>query len=129
MFRLFESSSPIGLIAKNILTTSQKLSLFPGLIETYRDFVCACPKSDKLSNKLNMINNQPQTQVDLQVNTILFVPGGRTQFGNFANTDVYKAYLEEVKYNPYALADERVNFNGKFEGQPGGIRGPLRNRF
>jgi hypothetical protein len=129
MYSLFKSSRPIGLTAKNILTFSQKLSLFPKLLKVYREFVCACPKSDKLSNKINMIQASNETQVERQVNTILYVPGGRTQFGNFTNNDVYKAYLEEVKYNPNALANDRVNFNGKFEGQPGGTRGPLRNKF
>jgi len=129
MFRLFESSRPIGLIAKNILTTSQKIELLKKAGKAYDKYICFCPKSDKLANKKNLLTNSKETQVMIQVNTILFVPGGRTQFGNFENNDVYKAYLEEVKYNPYALANNRVNFNGNFEGQPGGIRGPLINKF
>jgi histidinol dehydrogenase len=90
---------------------------------------CTCKVSEK-TNAQNAANNgQANTQVSRQVETILYVPGGRTQYGNFLTRNELTNYLEEVKYNPYALSNGRVNFNGQFEGQPGGIRGPLRNKF
>jgi hypothetical protein len=51
--------------------------------------------------------------------------GGRTYFGN--------AYIYAPNYRTltggYALQGGVVQYLGKTEGQPGGIQGPLRNRF
>ena len=74
-----------------------------------------CP----LPQKLKVINNSNQyvypynTQVDRAVNTILFVQGGRTQYGN-------RLTLRR---------DALVTFLGRTEGQPGGILGKLKNKF
>ena len=93
---------------------------------------CVCQVSEKTTAESASINDQDNSQVTRQVNTILFVPGGRTQFGNFLTNAALMAYLEERKNNPNlnlnAFIDGRTNFNGQFEGQPGGIRGPLRIR-
>jgi hypothetical protein len=70
------------------------------------------------ATKLKLIQNSNQnviplaTQVDRQVNTILYFPGGRTQFGN-----------------RQPQQRERLIFLGRSEGQNGGIIGPLRNQF
>ena len=71
-----------------------------------------------LASKLKVINNSNQsvipenTQVDRAVNTILFVPGGRTQYGNRS-----------------ARSLTRIAFLGRLEGQPGGTLGALKNKF
>ena len=114
-------------LARQILANSDPNS------ELYQKYVdakgCACKVSEK-TNAQNAVNNgQANTQLSRQVNTILYVPGGRTQYGNFLTRDDLINYLEEVKYNPYSSVNGRINFNGKFEGQPGGILGPLRNKF
>ena len=129
IYRSFESSNPITKRIKNIFTTSEKIQLILVGNLKYKEYLCFCPKNDKLSDKLALINSQPETQLERQVNTILYSSGGRTQFGNFLTNDALMAYLEERRNNPNAFVNERVNFNGNFEGQPGGIRGPLRNRF
>jgi hypothetical protein len=73
----------------------------------------------ELSQKLKVINNSNQyvypynTQVDRAVNTILFVQGGRTQYGN-------QLLLRRA---------DLVTFLGRTEGQPGGILGALKNKF
>lgn len=114
-------------LARDLLANSDPNS------ELYQKYVdakgCACKVSEK-TNAQNAVNNgQANTQLSRQVNTILYVPGGRTQYGNFLTRDELTNYLEEVKYNPYASVNGRFNFNGKLEGQPGGILGPLRNKF
>jgi hypothetical protein len=79
----------------------------------YRQRSC-CEKSQK-SKVVN--NSNPDvypyhTQVERAVNTILFVPGGRTQYGN-----------------RFTLRRSAIDFLGKTEGQPGGILGPIKNKF
>jgi hypothetical protein len=129
IYRSFKSSNPITKNIKNIFTTTEKIILLLGGNVRYKEYICFCPKNDKISNKLSLINNQPETQLERQVNTILYSRGGRIQYGNFLTDGTLMAYLEERRNNPNAFANERVNFNGNFEGQPGGMRGPLRNRF
>lgn len=73
--------------------------------------------------KEKVINNssqwvQPQnTQVRRAVDTILFVNGGRTQYGNRST----------IQNN--AQQNIRLNYLGRTEGQPGGIIGPIKNKF
>jgi hypothetical protein len=142
---LLDSSKPFSILGKNILTTAQKISLLKNFATAYRDFVCFCPKSDKITNKIGFTNPDIPTTTLLQrqVETIKYVPGGRTQYGNFTTNAELMAYLEEVRNsnaqntttqnntNVFASMNNRLNFNGQFEGQPGGIKGPLkiRNRF
>ena len=113
-------------LARQILANNNPNS---ELYKEYDDMRCTCKVSEK-TNAQNAVNNgQANTQLSRQVNTILYVPGGRIQYGNFLTRDDLLNYLEEVKYNPYSSVNGRINFNGKFEGQPGGILGPLRNKF
>lgn len=147
---LLKSSRPFSKLGKNILTTAQKISLLRDFAPLYKEYVCFCPKSDKLTNKIGFTNPDIPTTTLLQrqVEVIKYVLGGRTQFGNFITNAEIMAYLEEVKNNTiqttstenettqngtniFASMNNRVNFNGQFEGQPGGIQGPLkiRNRF
>jgi hypothetical protein len=70
-----------------------------------------CPRPN--NKRVVMTSNNDSTgttTLDRQVNTILYSSGGRTVFGNTSTTNL-------------------VTFLGKREGQPGGIIGPLRNRF
>jgi len=129
MMTLFGSRGKISRVVKNLLTTAQKIQLLADAKKFHQEFVCLCPQNEKLANKLALLNLQPETQVERQVNTILFVPGGRTQYGNFLTNEALTSYLEERRTNPNAFLNGRVNFNGQFEGQPGGIRGPLKNKF
>jgi len=55
--------------------------------------------------------DQSLTQSRRAVNAINYSTGGRTIFGNSGTTS------------------NRINFMGRTEGQPGGIIGPLRNKF
>lgn len=72
----------------------------------------------ELPQKLKVIYNSNQdvypydTRVERAVNTILFVQGGRTQYGN-----------------RFTLRRSMIQFLGRTEGQPGGILGALKNRF
>jgi len=55
--------------------------------------------------------DQTLTQSSRAVNAIKYSTGGRTIFGNPGTNS------------------NRINFQGRTEGQPGGIMGPLRNKF
>jgi hypothetical protein len=135
MYTLFNQSRYISkpvrnlmaiVIARNLLENSDPNG---NITQKYNNIRCTCKTSEKTTAESSAIYDQPETQVQRQVNTILFVPGGRTQYGNFLTNDELVAYLEEVKNNPRAFPNGRVNFNGLFEGQPGGIRGALKNKF
>uniref|UniRef100_A0A6C0KYK4 Uncharacterized protein n=1 Tax=viral metagenome TaxID=1070528 RepID=A0A6C0KYK4_9ZZZZ len=126
---LFGGRGKISRVVKNLLTTAQKIELLATTRKVYHEYVCLCPKNDKLANKLALLNSQPETQLERQVNTILYVPGGNTQYGNFLTNAELMAYLEERKLNPGAFLNGRTNFNGQYEGQPGGMRGPIKNKF
>ena len=73
------------------------------------DLLCTC-----VQNRFNQIkqgwNDPSQTENVRIAQTITSSLGGRITFGNF--------------YNPVAL-----NYLGGWEGQPGGTRKPLRNKF
>ena len=73
---------------------------------------CGLPTKLKLMYNSNQFVKPENTRVDRAVNTILFVPGGRTQYGN-----------------RYTLGLTRISFLGRLEGQPGGILGPIKNKF
>lgn len=129
MMALFGGRGKISRVVKNLLTTAQKIELLAKARKSYQEYVCLCPQNDKLANKLALLNSQPETQLERQVNTILYVPGGNTQYGNFLTNAALMAYLEERKLNPGAFLNGRINFNGQYEGQPGGMRGPIKNKF
>jgi hypothetical protein len=140
MYTLFKQSRPFSRRVRGILVAAAARALLVNanpngiLYQKYEENIkCICQSSEKTTAESAAINDQSNTQVQNNVNTLLFVPGGRTQFGNFLTNTALMAYLEERKTNPNinAFIDGRTNFNGKFEGQPGGIRGPLRirNRF
>ena len=136
MYSLFKQSRYISKPIKELMFVALARDLLANADpngELYQKYVnargCTCKVSEK-TNTQNAVNNgQSNTQLSRQINTILYVPGGRIQYGNFLTRNELVNYLEEIKYNPYALANGRVNFNGQFEGQPGGINGPLRNKF
>jgi hypothetical protein len=70
-----------------------------------------CPRPNNKQVVMTSNNDSTgTTRLDRQINTILYSKGGRTVFGNTGTTNL-------------------VNLLGKREGQPGGIIGPLRNRF
>ena len=99
------SSSSIVIIAGNRA----------GNINPLREFAqysfCTCKPQDnsKIIKNYNQYVVPQATQVQRQVDTILYSQGGRVTYGN-------------------GVAD-RLAFLGKREGQPGGINGPIRNRF
>ena len=90
---------------------------------------CQCFVSDKNTKALLATSIQTDTKVERYVSTIRSVPGGRTQYGNFPTNELLMLYLQERSRNPNYLNNGLVNFNGKYEGQPGGMMGPLRNKF
>ena len=142
MYYLFKQSRPFSRKVRGVLIASLARSLLANadpnspLYQKYVENVkCICQSSEKTTAESAAINDQDNSQVTRQVETILYVPGGNTQFGNFLTTDALMAYLEERRNNPNDVQNGfiagRVNFNGQFEGQPGGMTGPLRirNRF
>ena len=140
MYSLFKQSRPFSKRARGILIASAARALLANsdpnsfLYQKYEENVkCICQSSEKTTAESAALYDQDNSQVNRQVETILYVPGGRTQYGNFVTNDALMAYLEERKTNPNitSFIDRRRNFNGHFEGQPGGISGPLRirNRF
>ena len=141
MYRLIKQSRPFSKKVRGILIAALARDLLANanpngdLYQKYEENVkCFCQTNEKTTPESAALNGQDNSQVTRQVEAILFVPGGRTQFGNFLTNEALMAYLEERKNNPdlqNAFIDGRTNFNGQFEGQPGGIQGPLRirNRF
>jgi len=142
MYRLIKQSRPFSRKVRGLLIAALARDLLVNanpngdLYQKYEKNVkCVCQTNEKTTAESASLNGQDNSQVTRQVETILFVPGGRTQYGNFLTNDALVAYLEERKNNPTlgqnAFIDGRTNFNGQFEGQPGGIKGPLRirNRF
>jgi hypothetical protein len=135
MVKLFNQSRYVSKKVKNIISFALARDLLKNanpngdLYQKYTYATCTCQGSEKTNEENATINGQDNSQLTRQVETILYVPGGRTQFGNFLTNDALMAYLEEIRTNPNAFSNGRVNFNGQFEGQPGGIRGPPRNRF
>jgi hypothetical protein len=102
----------------NISMSSTSISIIPGNrstkirnISEYANYLCECkhPTNSKVKKNYNQYVTPQVTQVQRQVDTILYSQGGRVTYGN-------------------GVAD-RVAFLGKREGQPGGINGPIRNRF
>jgi hypothetical protein len=72
-----------------------------------------------ISGKYKVINNSNQnvisqnTKVRRNVDTILYSLGGRTQYGF-----IQPQQLRRI-----------ITFLGRTEGQPGGILGPIKNKF
>ena len=73
--------------------------------------VCKCPEQNKESINTSSDNNNQYTENQRIADLVRNSLGGRTQYGNFVNRQ------------------QLVTFLGRTEGQPGGIIGPLRNKF
>ncbi len=135
MMKLFNQSRYTSKQIKNILEYALARDLLKNanqngeLYKKYNSGTCICQVNEKTTADSAALNGQDNSLVTRQVETILFFPGGRTQYGNFLTNESLMAYLEERRNNPNAFLNGRVNFNGQFEGQPGGMRGPLRNKF
>ena len=81
-----------------------------------REIEYKCPKTNNKKVLLSSNNDSTgTTTVQRQVNTILYVGGGRTTFGNQI-------------LNDNQIVTSSITFLGKREGQPGGIQGFLRTR-
>jgi hypothetical protein len=79
--------------------------------ESRRYNICGCTPQNKfklIKNSNNMVIPD-SSQVQRQVNSVLYSTGGITQFGNGGAKGIV--------------------FLGRTEGQPGGIIGPIRNKF
>ena len=72
---------------------------------------CKCPVQNKTAINTSSDNNNQYTENQRIADLVRNSLGGRTQYGNFANRQ------------------QLVTFLGRTEGQPGGIIGPLRNKF
>ena len=90
---------------------------------------CQCVVNEKYSSDGATVTNQPETQLQRQLNSIRYSIGGTTQYGNFATNESLDIFLKERRNNPNFMNNGLISFNGKYEGQPGGISGPLRNKF
>jgi hypothetical protein len=88
-----------------------------------------------ISGKYKVINNSNQdvisqnTKVRRNVDTILYSLGGRTQYGFRQPQRITRVltFLERVR----GIIDREgiIERQGKREGQPGGIFGPIKNKF
>jgi hypothetical protein len=82
---------------------------------------CICKENDKNYSDSTFLFNQPETQVQRAVNAIKYSVGGNIQFGNNITNQIIQ--LRQINPSPINI------FNGSFEGQPGGMRRPIRNNF
>jgi len=83
-----------------------------------------CPVVGKKKIFLTSQNESSGTTANQQIaNIIRFYPGGRVFYGN-----EYTTLLNPIT-NPNPKPRTIVTLMGKTEGQPGGIQGPLRNKF
>lgn len=73
--------------------------------------VCKCPVQDKTSINTSSDNNNQYTENQRIADLVRNSLGGRVQYGNNINRKQLATFL------------------GRTEGQPGGIIGPLRNKF
>jgi hypothetical protein len=73
--------------------------------------VCNCPVQDKTSINTSSDNNNQYTENQRIADLVRNSLGGRVQYGNNINRQQLATFL------------------GRTEGQPGGIIGPLRNKF
>ena len=73
--------------------------------------VCKCPVQDKTSINTSSDNNNQYTENQRIADLVRNSLGGRVQYGNNINRQQLATFL------------------GRTEGQPGGIIGPLRNKF
>jgi hypothetical protein len=78
------------------------------------------------NDKYKVMNNSNQdvisehTKVRRNVDTILYSLGGRTQYGFIQPQQIGRITF---------LAQRRIQRQGRTEGQPGGILGPIKNKF
>lgn len=76
--------------------------------------VCKCPEQNKESINTSSDNNNQYTKNQRIADLVRNSLGGRTSYGNT---------------NITGQQNSLVTFLGRTEGQPGGIIGPLRNKF
>ena len=89
------------------------------------------------NDKYKVMNNSNQnvisehTQVRRNVDTILYSLGGRTQYGFIQPQRIRRVltFLERVGGIIRLDRQGIVERNGRREGQPGGILGPIKNKF
>lgn len=81
-----------------------------------KNALCGC-HNENINSKIIKNSNSDvipvTTRVERIVTNILYSPGGRVTYGNIVNGNLVR----------------RSVFLGRSEGQPGGIIGPLRNKF
>jgi hypothetical protein len=84
------------------------------------------------NDKYKVMNNSNQnvisehTQVRRNVDTILYSLGGRTQYGFIQPQQVGRIrFLAQRRLE----RQKRLEIQGRLEGQPGGILGPIKNKF
>jgi hypothetical protein len=90
-----------------------------------------------ISGKYKVINNSNQdvisqhTNVRRNVDTILYSLGGRTQYGFRQTQRIIRVltFLERVRGVLGLERHGNLEIQGKREGQPGGIFGPIKNKF
>lgn len=89
----------------------RRAGLIGQIINSVKHVECTCPSPDNTDIIKNSNSDviPVYTQVSRTVSNIRYGFGGTTRFGN----------------GPIS----RIAFLGKLEGQPGGIVGPLRNKF
>ena len=96
-------------------TTIPGLNTNPSVEVGYYNQCRSCPRPVIQTIQLNNgIVNPTLTQSQRLRNSVNYYLGGRTQFGNGNNA--------RISYS-------KVTYLGKTEGQPGGIVGPIKNRF
>lgn len=95
-----------------------------------------CPKPVINTIQLNNgIVNPNTTQSHRIRNGVNYYSGGRTQFGNVTNTGSSQFGNMNAGSNQFGNVNNActprtlLTYLGKTEGQPGGISGPLRNKF
>jgi len=90
-----------------------------------------------ISGKYKVINNSNQnvisqhTTVRRNVDTILYSLGGRTQYGFIQPQRIIRVltFLERVGGIIRLERQGNIEIQGRREGQPGGILGPIKNKF
>jgi len=96
-----------------------------------------CPKPVINTIKLNNGIVNPNTKQSHRItNGVNYYLGGRTQFGNVTNTGPSQfGNMTNTGTTQFGNANNArtprtlLTYLGKTEGQPGGISGPLRNKF
>lgn len=100
---------------------------------------CLCNSSISNNKKIYFTSGNvsvpDRTKTERNINSIRYSLGGITRFGNQPIVNQGIVIKKNEFNNSYVYADcyssssNLVTFLGKTEGQPGGITGPLRNKF